>query len=207
MKTCKEYRNQAANTLKGKGGIFAVVTLVYLLVAGFGGVFNLIPFIGWLFYLAIFLCVSLPLCYSFMLIFRHEADGKTVNEPLNELFGCFKNFERSFRVMGRMMLFVFLWSLLFWIPGIIKGLAYSMAVYISEDHPEYTAKQCLDASQDMMKGYKGKLFCLMLSYIGWLILCGLTFGILSLWVTPKMQTASAHFYQDLKQEKGAAVNA
>ena len=55
----------------------------------------------------------------------------------------------------------------------------------------------------MMKGHKGKLFLLDLSYIGWLILSCFTFGILLLWVQPKMEAAHAHFYQDLLAERSA----
>ena len=43
-------------------------------------------------------------------------------------------------------LFTVLWTLLFIIPGIVKGYAYSMAFYIKHDHPEYDWRQCLDIS-------------------------------------------------------------
>jgi uncharacterized membrane protein len=94
--------------------------------------------------------------------------------------------------------FIFLWSLLFVIPGIIKAYAYSMAFYIKADHPEYTYKQCLDESQKMMKGNKFRLFCLHLSFIGWIIVGSCCFGIGLLWVQAYMQTAVAHFYEDLR---------
>ncbi len=95
-------------------------------------------------------------------------------------------------------LFTFLWTLLFIIPGIIKGYAYSMAFYIKHDHPEYDWKQCIDESQRYMKGYKWQLFCLDFSFIGWIFLGALCCGIGTLWVTPYMEASRANFYENLK---------
>ena len=78
-----------------------------------------------------------------------------------------------------------------------------MAIYISKDKPELSAEECIQESRRMMSGYKGKLFLLDLSYIGWVLLCILTCGILSLWVAPKMETAHVLFYEDLKSEVNA----
>ena len=54
-----------------------------------------------------------------------------------------------------------------------------------------------------MKGYKGKLFCLDLSFIGWYIVGALCLGIGVLWVTPYHQTARANFYEALQAEYGS----
>ena len=54
----------------------------------------------------------------------------------------------------------------------------------------------------MMKGNKWRLFCLDFSFIGWDLLCLLTLGILSFWVTPYRQAAYAAFYQNLLVEQG-----
>ncbi len=65
---------------------------------------------------------------------------------------------------------IFLWGLLFIIPGIIATFRYSQAFYLRVDHPEWTTSQCLAASSKLMKGNKMKLFTLNLSFIGWYIL-------------------------------------
>lgn len=96
-------------------------------------------------------------------------------------------------------LFVFLWSLLFIIPGFVKAYAYSMAPYIKYDHPEYSWKRCLDESQAMMKGYKWKLFCLDLSFIGWNIVGMLCFMVGMYWVLPYTKAAQVCFYEELKK--------
>lgn len=109
-----------------------------------------------------------------------------------------KDYGRSLEVPFLTSVYVFLWMLLFIIPGIVKSYSYAMAFYISKDKPELSAEECIHESRIMMAGHKGKLFLLDLSYIGWLLLCILTCGILSLWVKPKMSAAHALFYEDLK---------
>ena len=59
----------------------------------------------------------------------------------------------------------------------------------------------------MMRGNKWRLFCLDFSFIGWIILCALTLGILTFWIMPYMHTARAEFYQDLLAREYAAYQA
>ena len=96
-------------------------------------------------------------------------------------------------------LFISLWSLLFVIPGIVKSYSYRMVYYIKNDHPEYDWKACIDESRRMMNGHKWRLFTLHLSFLGWIIVGSLCFGIGTLWVTPYMQAAEANFYEDLQK--------
>ncbi len=96
-------------------------------------------------------------------------------------------------------LFEFLWSLLFVIPGIVKHYAYSMAPFIQQDSEDKNWKKCLDESRKMMKGHKMQLFLLELSFLGWIILGALCFGIGTLFVIPYMDMAKANFYDELKK--------
>ena len=96
--------------------------------------------------------------------------------------------------------YIFLWSLLFFIPGIIKTYSYAMAQFIKVDHPEYSATECITASRKMMQGHKWKLFCLQLSFIGWAIVGSLCFGIGTLWVQAYVQAATAAFYEELNSK-------
>ncbi len=123
------------------------------------------------------------------------------NEPIefNTGFQGFNNFGNALVVYLFKVLFIFLWSLLFLIPGIIKSFSYSQAIYILADNPKIEAAQAITKSRKMMNGAKGKLFGLYLSFIGWVLLCLLTCGIGFLWLTPYIQTASANFYEDLKK--------
>lgn len=95
------------------------------------------------------------------------------------------------------LLYIFLWTICFIIPGIVAAYSYSMTHYIANDHPEMTAREAIAASKEMMKGHRWRLFCLEISFIGWGLLAALTLGIGSFVVVPYLETSMAFFYQDL----------
>ena len=96
------------------------------------------------------------------------------------------------------MLYTFLWSLLFIIPGIVKSYSYAMTPYILLDRPELSATDAIKESEKMMNGHKMELFILDLSFIGWILLSILTCGILVLYVEPYMMATKSAFYLELK---------
>lgn len=112
----------------------------------------------------------------------------------------------GFRIYGKAVgtmfvkeLYVFLWSLLFIIPGIIKGYAYSMVPYIIYENPNLTPNQAIKMSEKMTDGYKGDLFVFYLSYIGWNLLSAITGGLVGLlYVNPYIGVAHAGVYEELK---------
>ena len=88
-----------------------------------------------------------------------------------DLFFCgFERFFKAFTLFLLMNVFAFLWSMLFFIPGVIAYFRYSLAFYILADNPELSAMECLRRSKIMMRGNKGYLFGLNLSFIGWVVL-------------------------------------
>lgn len=97
----------------------------------------------------------------------------------------------------------FLWSLLFVIPGIIYSFKMVMVQYIlAEDECEsMTNKEVINRSENMMDGYKIDFFVFKLSFIGWLFLSSITFGIALIWVMPYIVTADAMYYEELKKVK------
>ena len=99
-----------------------------------------------------------------------------------------------------MGIFIFLWSLLLIVPGIVKAYAYAMTPYILVERPELSVNEAIGLSRRMMKGRKFDLFYLHLSFIGWALLCILTLGIGFLWLYPYMMTAQAAFYCDVKAD-------
>ena len=96
------------------------------------------------------------------------------------------------------MLYTFLWSLLFIIPGIVKSYSYAMTPYILLDRPELSATDAIKESEKMMNGHKMELFILDLSFIGWILLSILTCGVLVLYVEPYMMATRSAFYLELK---------
>lgn len=94
-------------------------------------------------------------------------------------------------------LFVMLWSFLLIIPGIIAALSYSQATFLMLDDPELSALDAIRQSKALMRGHKGEYFTLCLSFFGWLLLSGLTLGILGIWLEPYMTVTQANYYNSL----------
>jgi uncharacterized membrane protein len=72
-----------------------------------------------------------------------------------------------------------------------------MAFYIMEENPSIGIMDAISESKEMMRGNKFRLFCLGLSFIGWVLLCVITFGIGFLWLGPYANAAFAAFYLDI----------
>lgn len=89
------------------------------------------------------------------------------------------------------------------IVSLFVDLMLSQRFYLMMDFPEYSASQLLKMSISLMKGNKGRLFYMMLSFIPLYLLCFLSCGISLLWVRPYMQTTYANFYLDLIRNKNA----
>lgn len=215
MKTNQELKNAALAALKGKWTSSVVATLVLfacmmvtmiltVMVEGIAdptlesesmSVWSIIILYGFLF-LIYYPLAMIGYYNAFKDVLKND-DGKVVS---NMFAGTFKTYPRALGLSLLYMIFVFLWALLLYIPGIIKALAYMMSPYILKDHPELSPNQALNLSIKMMKGHKFDLFCLMLSFLGWSFLAIFTLGIGYLWLAPYMSTTLAAFYQDVKAE-------
>ena len=114
--------------------------------------------------------------------------------------GLTDNIGTKFISMLLVQIYIMLWTLLFYIPGIVKSYSYAMTPYILLDKPELSANEAITDSRMMMRGHKMELFLLDLSFIGWILLSILTCGILFIYVVPYMQAARAEFYRTLKGE-------
>lgn len=103
-------------------------------------------------------------------------------------------------------LYVCLWSLLFVIPGIVKSYEYMMVPYILAENPGMERSEAFLISKRMMDGQKWNAFVLELSFIGWEILSGITFGILGIfYVNPYECATMAEFYawnREVAYQKG-----
>ncbi|MFB3845228.1 MAG: DUF975 family protein [Candidatus Cloacimonadaceae bacterium] len=117
---------------------------------------------------------------------------------LGQLFDGFKDFGRSLSAYLLMLLYVFLWTLLLIVPGIIAALSYSMVFFLLAENPQLQASEALRQSKEMMVGHKWDLFRLILSFIGWIFLSILSFGIGYLWLESYIYVAYANFYYKIK---------
>lgn len=151
--------------------VFGILSLLYLLIGG---------------------AVELGLNrYALDLVTRQSTPR------FDTLFSRFSIWGRAFGLRFMTSLFVTLWSLLFIIPGIIANYRYALAPYLMTENPEIGVMEAISRSKELMRGNKARLFCLQFSFLGWILLCILTLGIGSLWLSPYMKAAEAAFYLDV----------
>ena len=131
--------------------------------------------------------------YSSFLLKQH--DGKKAE--FQDLFSRFDQFGQGFAQAFLRGLYVFLWSLLLIIPGIVKSFSYAMTPFIMVENPDMTANEAITASRELMDGHKTDLFWLGLTFIGWSLLSLLTLNLGSLALNPYMNAAYAAFYRSL----------
>ena len=189
-----ELKAKAKAQIKGKIGILFLITIIIAAVSTVAGwILNLIPYVG-----SIAAAIIITPAFS-LSVTRIYLDVIAGGKPqAKDAFSGFDDFWAAFKVTFLTGLYTFLWSLLFVIPGIIKAISYSMAMYILAENKGKSARECINESKAMTKGHKGELFVLGLSFIGWGLLCSITFGIAAIWVTPYMSATFANAYQSLK---------
>jgi uncharacterized membrane protein len=212
--TIKAFKTTALDALRNRWGQGILLTIIaygiyifvpYLVEAIFGGGFHRwsetespghAQFLSWIVTLALS-----PLLFGYYATFLSLTRGETAETK--DLFQIF-NSKLYFKALGIYVLtsiYIFLWSLLLIIPGIIKSFSYSQVYFILKDHPTMSVNGAITESRRLMDGFKGKYFLLLLSFIGWALLCAITFGIASLWITPYFTASLAAFYDQLVKQQ------
>jgi len=124
---------------------------------------------------------------------REEAEISHLIDAFKD--GTYKNIAVSLFFRD---LYIFLWSLLFIIPGVVKSYAYRMTPYILADNPNMEYSRALELSNQMTMGQKWNIFVLDLSFIGWRILGTLAFGLGNLFVNPYVDATNGELYLVLR---------
>ncbi len=179
----------ARESLRGRWGFGVGVSLLYMAIS-LGCSF--LPVLGSL----ASLLITGPMIVGFTLVFLNVARRQAAE--VGQLFYGFQRFGTALGAYLLMALFILLWSLLLVIPGIIAAYSYGMTYFVIADDPAAGPLAALRRSKEMMRGRKWKLFCLSWRFFGWALLSVLTFGIGLFWLWPYMQTAMAHFYDDVR---------
>ncbi len=201
MKRISAYKNQALGSLKDHWGDSVIITLIYIVIclvfsSCLGAVGNALRAHP----ISIASLLIIPIEFGYIVYFLNLARKENIGK--NTLFDAFQSKEYV-RVLGTLLLYNLLVAIgfvLLIIPGIILALMYSQVYFVMKDNPEIKYMSALKLSAKMMKGHLWQFFLLNLSFIGWLILAMLTFGIGMLWLEPYIYTTWAHYYEDLKEE-------
>lgn len=191
-----ELKKAAKSQIKGKIGILFVIALIIGAISSLASaVLAIIPCGA----LVSAIIITPAFTLSMIRVYLNVARGNTPR--VQDAFCGFDDFWAGFKVIFLTGFFTFLWSLLFIIPGIVKGYSYSMAAYILAENPGKPALECIKESKEMTNGHKMDLFVLSLSFIGWFLLVAITFGIAGIWVTPYQYATFINAYNSLKPVK------
>ena len=207
MKSNQYYKNEALSALRGNWANALVATIIFIALMLFFSSNDAInsyyqrvvinPFIGYsLSFVSLFVLLPLAAGYSnSMRVLLETGDNRLTNNSFSLGFGNWLHV-----VWGMILstIYIFLWTLLLIIPGIIKSYSYALTPYILVEHPEMSANEAIEESMRLMDGHKFDLFYLQLSFIGWAILSILSLGLGVFWLIPYQMTAQAAFYRDIK---------
>lgn len=189
MRTNPEIRKDAQALLQSNWSNIVLISLVFGIIAFFT---------AYSFPLVLF--VYCPLALGFVITMMHFV-RRTKSVSVEDLFSAF-NAQFYWKSMGLGILvwiYTFLWSLLFLVPGVIKGCAYFLAPYILVDNPELTAEEAICRSMRMMDGHKMQLFLMSLGYFFLVLLSSLLLFIPLIWLIPYYTTAYVQFYEEVKK--------
>lgn len=140
---------------------------------------------------------------------RFFLNSLTEDTEIKELLFAFDHgYMNTVKILFKRDLKVFLWSLLFLIPGIIKSYEYRMIPYLLAENPELTEEEAFRLSRQMMDGQKLEAFVLDLSFLGWDILSACTWGLVGIfWVQPYANLTDAALYDTLSTNHGHPARA
>lgn len=214
MKSRALIKQQSKDLLKGNWGKAITMVLVTWLSFGvwLGGSIGLLMSgnfgMGALFFvlfIPVIVMVGAGVQYVFLDWVRQ---GKLADDWFKQIWQVFSDHRlagKVIRVAYASAFFEEFWKMIFIVPGWIKQLEYSQALFIMKDHydndEDITARQCLKESSLMMNGYKEDFFIFQLSYSGWQILGMLPLFIGMLWVGSYMEVGMMIFYRDLSQKQ------
>lgn len=181
----------AKEQLGGNVMMLAVYTLIFSIA---GGIVSVIipPFSGFIWTWVI----SPMVTAGFVGMYLNMTKGQSPD--ISDLWMHSGNILTCCLISFFISVLTFLWSLLFLIPGIIKGFSYSMAFFVFNDHPDWTPKECIDESKRIMNGHKMNLFLLQVSFIGWYLLGIVTCGLAFIYISPLLSVTIANFYNVIK---------
>lgn len=202
-------RNNKWNVWKGclvicgvSFGFSIIATLLLSIVLYLGGSadyesFNLIDIAAMIGFFAIYIMVIGFSMNIYRYLKRIVQDGVAdLNELKISLGHCFKLGLGNFAVIVICML----GFLALIVPGIILILGLSMVPYLLANYPDLSISEAIKTSWQMMRGKKRKYLVLMLSFYGWIILSGLTLGILFIWLLPYIILAVSKFFLEIENE-------
>jgi len=198
MRTRQEIKAIAKVNFRNNYGTLLGIMVVFTLITGaLSSLSALTVGVTGIASLFISLPLSVGMCLHYTLVYKGGTPAFAT--MFNSAFSV--NYSRKLGGSLWQALFLWLWSLLFFIPAIFKFFSYAATPYILANYPEVKAKDALKLSMRVMKDHWADLFVFMLSFIGWYMLSMLTCGILLFfYVGPYYAVAAAGFFTEIIDE-------
>lgn len=195
-----EFKYAAKGNLTGNWSYLAGLTVIIIILSAIAGfILGMIPIIGAI--LLIF--ISTPFNFSEMLITIKLYKSEEIR--VGDVFSGFNFTLKAVGLYLWVVLWTWLWSLLLIIPGIIKSYSYSMSFFCLLNNPELTIREAMRESIRLTSGFKGDLFILDLSWLGWEILTIFTCGIGLLFLNPYIIQTKYITFRFLKEHSDGFV--
>lgn len=171
-------------------GIIAVVVIMFVVLSTIA--------------LAMKIFIGFPLEVGGRKYFLLAAKARETGEfvPFNVIGAGFKGkvYKNILKTMFFRSLYIFLWSLLLIVPGIICSYKYTFVPYILAENPNISYQRALELSALMTQGEKMDMFILDLSFILWWLLGCITCFIGFIFINPYYNSTYAELYHVLKEK-------
>ena len=203
-KTNKEIKADVSDCMRDSWKSASVATLVYCLIC--------LVLIGATTLLSIFVAwwISIPLAivsYYIISILNYgytnmslQLSRQQVISTKDLFVGFSKKIGQILALSTKKFFMLLFWLVMLIVPFFIKLIEYSMATYLVIDRADVTSENALKESRHIMKQNRSRYLKFLLSYILWYLLVVISAGVAFIWVAPKVMTAKAVFYENLKTE-------
>ena len=222
MKLARHFRESARNSLRGKWGLAAIASVIASMLGGnlFDLDFNItyeeegeqITVTNPEFFDQLYAMLLLSLPYILVGTFIALVIGSTVKvghakfyldlldaypPSIGTLFSYFRRWGTAVLTELLKLVIIIFGVILFFVPGIIAAYSLSMTPYIIAENDGIKVIDAMKESHRIMRGNRFRLFCLHISFIGWILLSIITLGIGFLWVNPYLNAACTDFYRSI----------
>ena len=167
-------------TIGSPEAYLAGILFVYLLFLVFILVFNAL--------------VTMPLTVGGI---RYTMENRCGYPPLDSVLSPFRNKEQYLNVAKATLMYlleIFGFTLLFIVPGIVRGYQLRYVPYLLAENPYMSYRRAKELSKALTSGEKSAIFVLDLSFIGWYLLGYLTCGLGVYFLLPYVQATMAELY-------------
>ncbi|MDT2815145.1 DUF975 family protein [Vagococcus carniphilus] len=150
--------------------------------------------------------ITIGISFTFLDVVRRR---KEQSMEIKDAFRIFNGNDFVPILLINLLMYIFkvLWSFALVIPAFVKHYSYSQSNFIykdmamNQDVKSMGATSFITESRNLMRGHKGRLFWIDLSFIGWYLLGMITGGIAMLWINPYINATKAAFYNDLAKDQ------